>query len=275
MTAAQIAASVIPDRSGKDKASTSHLRQPDVSRARARVPRARRDHLRLRLRRPAGRFVGLRHELPLARDPGERGHPVRDRRDDLPDDHLHGARGPDRGHDRDLPRGVRGGRPLVEPDDRDQHPEPVRGPVGRLRHPRPGLHRPRAAEPRPGPARGRDHARTARAAGRDHRGPRGHPGRAAVDPRGLDGARRHAVADDLEAGHPRLDRRHRDRRHPRALARHRRDGSAAGDRRGGFAAVQSGPASTARSPRCRSRSSPGRKTPTPRSSSGRREPSSS
>ena len=40
-------------------------------------------------------------------------------------------------------------------------------------------------------------------------------------------------------------------------------------------ALQSRRASTARSRRCRSRSSPGRRTPTPRSSNGRREPSSS
>ena len=44
-----------------------------------------------------------------------------------------------------------------------------------------------------------------------------------VDPRRIAGARRHAVADDLEAGAARLDCRHRDRRHPRALARDRRD----------------------------------------------------
>ena len=92
----------------RTRPSTSIFSSLMYRRARARVPRPRRDHLRLRLRRPAGRLVGLRHELPLARDPGERGHRVGDRRDDLPDDHLRRARGPDRGHDRDLSRGVRG-----------------------------------------------------------------------------------------------------------------------------------------------------------------------
>ena len=94
-------------------------------------------------------------------------------------------------------------------------------------------------------ARGRHHARTARAPGRDHRGPRGDPGRAAVDPRGLAGARRDAVADDLEAGAAGIDRRHLDRRHPRALARDRRDRAAAGHRCRGVPALQSDWGSTA------------------------------
>ena len=50
------------------------------------------------------------------------------------------------------------------------------------------------------------------------------------------------------------------------VARDRRDRAAAGDRRRRVLALQSRRASTARSPRCRSRSSPGRRTPTPRSS---------
>ena len=45
----------------------------------------------------------------------------------------------------------------------------------------------------------------ARAAGRDHLRPRSDPRRAALDPRGLDGARRDAMADDLEAGAARID----------------------------------------------------------------------
>ncbi len=102
--------------------------------------------------------------------------------------------------------------------------------------------------------------------GRDHRGAGGDPGRAAVDPRGLAGARRDAVADDLEAGAAGLDRRHRHRRHPRARrarsARRRRCWWWAPESRYGSTPR----ASTARSRRCRSRSSPGRRTPT-RSSS--------
>ena len=153
--------------------------------------------------------------------------------------------------------------PLVEPADRDQHPEPLGRPLGRLRHPRAGLHRARAAGPRAGAAGGRDHARTARAAGRDHRRARGDPRRAAVDPRGLAGARRDAVADDLEAGATGLDRRHPDRRHPRAVARDRRDGAAAGHRRRGLVALQPHESRQLASRRCRSRSSPGRRTPIP------------
>ena len=87
---------------------------------------------------------------------------------------------------------------------RGQHPEPRRGPVDRLRHPRPGVHRARAARlsasAGTGRARRRADPRPARAARRDHRRARGDPRGAAVDPRGLAGARRDAVADDLEAG---------------------------------------------------------------------------
>ena len=83
------------------------------------------------------------------------------------------------------------------------------------------------------PAGGRHHALAARPAGRDHRGARGDTSGPAVDPRGLARARRDAVADDLEAGPAGLDRRHRDRRDPRALARDRRDRAAARDRRRG------------------------------------------
>ena len=62
---------------------------------------------------------------------------------------------PGRRRDRDLPGGVRGPRPLVQPLHRGQHPEPRRGSLDHLRHPRPRLPRPRAAEPRQGRARRR------------------------------------------------------------------------------------------------------------------------
>ena len=58
---------------------------------------------------------------------------------------LHRARGRGDGH---LPRGVRGRESLVEPADRAEHPEPRRGPVDRLRHPRAGVPGPRAARAR-------------------------------------------------------------------------------------------------------------------------------
>jgi phosphate transport system permease protein len=58
--------------------------------------------------------------------------------------------------------------------------------------------------------------------------------------RAVPGARRHAVADHLEAGAAGLDRRHRDRHHPRALPGDRRDGPTARHRRGGEPALQSG-----------------------------------
>ena len=113
---------------------------------------------------------------------------------------LRGDRRPARRRDRGLPRGVRGPQEVVEPHRRGQHPEPRRGALGRLRHPRARVHRARPDLARAHGAGGRDHARAAGAARRDHRRARGDPRRAAVDPRGLARARRHAVADDLEAG---------------------------------------------------------------------------
>ena len=125
------------------------------------------------LRRRRGRLrraeLGLPHELPVARS----------RRRPGIESALMGTlwlmavcaalHRPGGGRDRDLPRGVRGPRPLVEPLHRGEHPEPRRGPVDRLRHPRPGVPRARAARARPGRARRRAHARPARAARRDHR----------------------------------------------------------------------------------------------------------
>ena len=60
------------------------------------------------------------------------------------------------------------------------------------------------------------HPRASGPAGGHRRRTRGdHPSGPAIHPRGLDGARRDAVADDLEAGAARLDPRHRDRGDPR------------------------------------------------------------
>ena len=109
MTAAQIAASVIPRAERQGQGRHDALPRADVRRARRSPSSASAliiydfasDGLPVRL-------LALRHELPLAGDPGARRHRVGDRRDDLPDGHLRGARGPDRRHDRDLPRGVRG-----------------------------------------------------------------------------------------------------------------------------------------------------------------------
>ena len=50
---------------------------------------------------------------------------------------------------RRLPGGVRGPQPLVQPLHRGEHPEPRRGSLDRLRHPRPGLPGARPAQPRP------------------------------------------------------------------------------------------------------------------------------
>ena len=82
----------------------------------------------------------------------------------LPDGDRRRHRGPARRRHRDLPRGVRRSRPLVQPPRRGQHPEPRRGALGRLRHPRARVHRPRPAEPGQRGAGGRHHARPARAA---------------------------------------------------------------------------------------------------------------
>ena len=205
-------------------------------------------HLQLQLdqRREVGRQVGdLGHGLADGR--------VR---------RVHRAGG--RGH-RHLPRGVRGQHALVEPADRDEHPEPRRGPLGGLRDPRPGVPRSRAALARPGGARRRAHPRAARASGGDHRCARGDQGRAALDPGGLAGAGSDAVADDPAAGAAGLDPGHRNGRDPRAVARDRRDGAADRGRRRHGGRLQPRRASTRASPRCRSRSSTG--SPAPRTTS--------
>ena len=76
---------------------------------------------------------------------------------------------PARRRDRDLPRGVRRPHEVVQPPDRGQHPEPRRGALGRLRHPRPRVHRARAARLGPVLLAGAMTLGAARAAGRDHR----------------------------------------------------------------------------------------------------------
>ena len=76
---------------------------------------------------------------------------------------------PDRRRDGDLPRGVRGPRALVQPAARGEHPEPRRGPLDRLRDPRPRVPRPRP-RPRARAARGRDDPDAPRAADRHRRG---------------------------------------------------------------------------------------------------------
>ena len=148
--------------------------------------------------------------------------------------HRHPAsplRRPDRRRHGALPRGVRGQDPLVQPSARDQHPEPRRGAVDRLRDPRARVPRPRARA-RPRSARRRDDPDAARAADRDHRGARGDQVGARLDPPGRLRARRDAVAGRLAPGAAGRDPRDRDRVDPRALARDRRDGAADHDRRG-------------------------------------------
>ena len=145
--------------------------------------------------------------------------------------------------------------------DRGQHPEPRRRALGGLRHPGPGLHRPRAAVARPGGAGGRPHARPARASRRDHRRPRGDPRGAAVDPGGLAGAGATQWQTIWKQVLPVLDPRHRDRRDPRAVARDRGDGAAAGHRSGRLRPPSTPTGSSPTSPRFRSRSSSGRTDP--------------
>ncbi len=110
-------------------------------------------------------------------------------RDALGDRGLHRLHRPRRRGQRRLPGGVRGPQPLVQPLHRGEHPEPRRGSLDRLRHPRPGLPRAWPAQPRPrGPRRG-PHPRPAGPAGGGDRRARGDPRRATLDPRGLDGPR--------------------------------------------------------------------------------------
>ena len=167
------------------------------------------------------------------------GHPVGAARDALPDGAVRGVRRAGRRRDRHLPRGVRGPprwwNRLIEVNIQNLAAVPsvvygilglafiVRGPLGMG----PVLLAGAITLP-------------AGAAGRDHRRARGDPRGAAVDPRGLAGAGRDEVADDLEAGAARLDRRHRHRRDPRAVARDRRDRAADRHRRGGLPALQPG-----------------------------------
>ena len=74
-------------------------------------------------------------------------------------------------------------RPVVEPADRNQHPEPRRRSVDRLRHPRPRPHRSRSATG-PHRPRGGDHAVAAGPAGGDHLHSGGAPRGAALHPAG-------------------------------------------------------------------------------------------
>ncbi|CAA9506647.1 MAG: Phosphate transport system permease protein PstA, partial [uncultured Solirubrobacteraceae bacterium] len=181
---------------------------------------------------------GLPHVVSVAAAPGVLGRPVRADRDALPHGPRRGLHRAGGGGERGLPRGVRRCHEVVEPDDRDEHPEPRLGAIGGLRDPRARVHRPRsrrhlrtrrrAADPA---GRGAD-ARAARPARRDHRLPRGDPRGAIVDPRRVARPGRDAVADDLEAGAPGRAPGHRHRRDPRPLARDRRD-RAADPRRGG------------------------------------------
>ena len=106
--------------------------------------------------------------------------------------------------------------PLVQPLHRGEHPEPRRGSLDHLRHPRAGVPGSRATQPGPRGAGRGSHPRAAGPAGSDHRRARGDPRRPALDPRGLDGSRGDQVADDLEAGASRLDARDRHRGDPRA-----------------------------------------------------------
>ena len=106
---------------------------------------------------------------------------------------------PDRRRRRDLPGGVRRQGPLVQPRDRDQHPEPRRGAVDRLRNPRPGLPG-SGPRPRARAAGGSADAQPARPADRDHRLARGDPGGARRDPGRGACARRDPLADDPPPG---------------------------------------------------------------------------
>ncbi|CAA9465545.1 MAG: Phosphate transport system permease protein PstA, partial [uncultured Solirubrobacteraceae bacterium] len=209
-----------------------------------RVPRRARRHDAAR--RGVLPELGLPDDVPLAPAARDLGDPVRAHRDALPHGPHRGLHRPDRGGQRDLPRGVRGQHALVEPPHRGEHPEPGLGPVGRLRHPRPGLHRPRpdrrlrargGAADAPGR---RPDPRAARPARGDHRLARGDPRGAAVHPRGVAGARGDPVADDLEADPPGRPARGGHGRHPRPVAGDRRDGAAHPGRRGGVPALQSG-----------------------------------
>lgn len=100
-------------------------------------------------------------------------------------DRVHGDLLPaDRRPRRHLPGGVRGSEPLVEPADRDQHPEPGGRTVDRLRHPRARHHLPRPRL-RPDRADRLAHPVAAGPADRDHLLPGGDPRRTAVHPPGI------------------------------------------------------------------------------------------
>jgi phosphate transport system permease protein len=116
------------------------------------------------------------------------------------DGDLRGDRRAARDRDRRLPRGVSRPQEVVEPLIEVNIQNLAAVPVGRLRDPRPRVHRPRPAVAGPHPPGGGITLSLLVLPGGDHRRARGDPRGAALDPRGLAGARRDAVADDLEAG---------------------------------------------------------------------------
>ena len=130
-----------------------------------------------------------------------RRRPVGDLRHDLGDLPHRAVLPADRDHGGDLPGGVRRPRPLVQPADRAQHPEPRRGAVDRLRHPRARASSPRPARPRARPCSPPRSpcpcwcCRWSIIASRE--AIRAVP---QLDPRRLAGARRNQVADHLAPG---------------------------------------------------------------------------
>ncbi len=203
-----------------------------------------------------GRLVGLHHELPVAHHPGELGRRVGARRHAVPDGHLRRASScrsasPPRSTSRSTPT-----EPLVEPADRGQHPEPRR----RCRRSS------TASSAWPSSCAGRSAWARCCWRARSRSG-------CSVLPVVIIVAREaiRAVPPSIREGSlalgatqwqtiwkqvlPGSIARHRDRRHPCPVARDRRDCAAPRHRRGGVRRASTPTASTARSPRCRSRSS--------------------
>ncbi len=186
----------------------------------------RRDGARRAGRRHAGRRGravrrGPDHQLRLHPLPRAHRLPRRHPRQHLADAGDGGARrtaGYRRGP---LPRGVRRPRHLVQPADRGEPAEPRRRAVGDLR-PAGGRGDGGAGVRAQGHRAGRrDRPRPADPPGHHHRHPRVRARRTQRDPIRVARPRRDDLADHVAADPARLRAGHRDRHHPRPLARDR------------------------------------------------------